>query len=333
MTEIITGDYAPLQEKAIRSDGTIGIKIIAPGWGSSGYYSPEVLQRDIPKAFPPGTHMFWNHDTITEETERPEGDLSRLAGVTLSLPRWEEAGANGPGMYTDAMVSPAYAESLDSIADYIGVSIRGMGRQTGGEADGREGPLVDEITAGRSIDFVTAPGAGGKVLQVFESAPGVAKLPEPEAIEESVDNSEQENVMEKELKEAQDMLTEATATIADLTVENAKLNERLLLQEAHRFVTSALIEVDLPVITRERLAKTLQTNPPIVEGQIDEAAYTVAINAAVTEAQTEIAAISGQNGQITGQGKAQPVATGATFEEAQKRTSAALAELGYGGDK
>ena len=334
MSDIIRSDFTPLVEKAVRGDGTIGVKIIAPGWGSSGYYSPEILQRDIPVAFPAGTHMMWNHDTPTEEAERPEGDLSRLAAVTVSLPRWEEAGAEGPGMYTDARVFSGYAEAVDQIAEHIGVSIRGMGTQTTGTAEGRDGPLVGEITKGKSIDFVTQPGAGGKVLQVFESAPGAVKL--PVLIDEMEEDPIQENdIMTEELKEAQDQLTEATATITALTAETARLQERLLLQEAAGFVANALGKAELPDITRARLTKQLQANPPIVDGKIDEAAYTVAIDTAVTEAQTEIAAISGQTGKITGQGSAPSAASngGVTVEESQKRQAAVLAELGYGGGK
>jgi hypothetical protein len=329
MSDIIS-DFTPLIERAVRRDGTIGVKIISPGWGSSGYYSPEILQRDIPRAFPPGTHMFWNHDTPTEESERPEGDLSRLAAVTVGLPRWEEAGAEGPGMYTDARVFSGYAEAVDQIAEHIGVSIRGMGTQTTGEAEGKKGPLVGEITQGRSIDFVTAPGAGGAILQVFESAPDAVKLADPVELEED-DEDQEQDIMDEELKEAQDQLKEAVATVADLTAENAKLQERLLLQEAAVFVAGALAEADLPDLTQRRLAKQL-IQPPVVDGAIDEAAYTVAIAVAVTEARAEIAAISGQTGQITGQGTTvQPAQSGPNIEEARKRQDAALAELGYGG--
>jgi len=347
MSDIIRSDFTPLIERAVRRDGTIGVKIISPGWGSSGYYSPEILQRDIPSAFPPGTHMFWNHDTPTEEAGRPEGDLSRLAAVTVALPRWEEAGAEGPGMYTDARVFAGYAEAVDQIAEHIGVSIRGMGTQTTGTAEGRDGPLVGEITKGKSIDFVTAPGAGGAILQVFESAPGAVKLPEavttssstawvelpdPVELEEDDDDdlTQEHDIMDEELKEVQDQLTEAVATVADLTAENAKLHERLLLQEAVGFVAGALAEADLPDLTRQRLAKQLVT-PPVVDGAIDEAAYTVAIALAVTEARAEVAAISGQTGQITGQGAAPQAQNGPTFEESRKRQDEALAELGYGG--
>ena len=161
-SEQLKPEYTPLTEKAVRGDGTIGVKIIAPGWGSSGYYSPEILQRDIPVAFPAGTHMMWNHDTPTEEAERPEGDLSRLAAVTVSLPRWEEAGAEGPGMYADARVFSGYAEAVDQIAEHIGVSIRGMGTQTTGTADGREGPLVGEITAGKKHRLCYPAGSRGQ---------------------------------------------------------------------------------------------------------------------------------------------------------------------------
>jgi hypothetical protein len=310
-------------------------------------------------------------------------------------------------MYTDARVFSGYAEAVDQIAEHIGVSIRGMGTQTTGEAEGKKGPLVGEITQGRSIDFVTAPGAGGAILQVFESAPDAVKLADPVELGEAANVGEwfesqlhmqftiiadgsfgdgqlnreerialssaigdalgtfreslkasmpalysraiwdgapisadleateskrkkEQDIMDKELKEAQDQLKEAVATVADLTAENAKLQERLLLQEAAVFVAGALAEADLPDLTRQRLAKQL-VNPPIVDGAIDEAAYTVAIALAVTEARAEIAAISGQTGKITGQGSAPAQQAGPNIEEARKRQDAALAELGYGG--
>ena len=137
--------------------------------------------------------------------------------------------------------------------------------------------------------------------------------------------------MEDELKEAKDQLKEAVATVADLTAENAKLRERLLMQKANLFVAEKLVEAELPDMTRERLTKQLQSNPPIADGKIDEAKYTTAIETAVTEAQAEIAAITGSNGQITGQGIAVGGKDLPSLEEAQKRQNAALAELGYGG--
>jgi len=176
--EQLNSEYSPLHEAAVRQDGTIGLKIIAPGWGSSGYYGADVLERDIPSAFPVGSHMYWNHPTLTEESERPEGDLSRLAAVLVSKPYFNESGDAGPGVYADAKVFSPYADAINEMAPHIGVSIRGRGRQDQGEAEGKEGPIVTEITQGMSVDFVTKPGAGGQIIEVFESVPGAAKLPE-----------------------------------------------------------------------------------------------------------------------------------------------------------
>lgn len=187
MSDLLHEPFIPLVEKSVRRDGTIALRIIGPGWGSSGYYGRDVLERDIPKVFPPGTQMFWNHSTPTEEAERPEGDLRNLAGVTVSPPIWLENGPKGPGMYADARPFTGYAETIDEIGEHIGVSIRALGRHALGEAEGREGRIIQELVAGKSVDFVTVPGAGGGIVSVFESAPGAAKLPEPNPLQPAVE--------------------------------------------------------------------------------------------------------------------------------------------------
>lgn len=162
--------FTPLAERAVRRDGTIGLRIIAPGWGSTGYYDKAVLERDIPRVFPAGTQMFWNHPTPSEESERPEGDLDNRAAVFVSDPYWQESGPAGPGMYVDAKVFGRYRETIDEIGEHIGVSIRGGGVVAMGEAEGRRGKIVKEIKQGKSVDFVTVPGAGGQIVSIFEAA-------------------------------------------------------------------------------------------------------------------------------------------------------------------
>ena len=54
-----------------------------------------------------------------------------------------------------------------------------------------------------------------------------------------------------------------------------------------------------------------------------------AVTAAVEAAEAEVAAFLGANGQIRGQG-GQPETAAPTLEEAERRTQAALAEMGYG---
>ncbi len=176
-------EFIPLSERAVRRDGTISLKLIQPGWGSSGYYSRAVLERDIPRVFPRETKMYWNHATPTEEMERPEGDLRNMAAVTISDPIWLDNGPKGPGMYAEARPFAGYADVIDEIGEHIGVSIRGRGSHTTGTMEGRQGRIITEIVDGKSIDFVTEPGAGGAIVSIFESAPHADKLPNPTAPE------------------------------------------------------------------------------------------------------------------------------------------------------
>lgn len=175
-------ELVPLVERAVRKDNTIDLKLIAPGWGSSGYYSADVLREDGPQAWPAGTHMYLDHPTESGARERPERSVRDLAAVTVSTPEFREKGIAGPGLYAKASVLPQYSEIIDALAPYIGVSIRAGGSFREGEADGKSGRLITKIAKSDygSVDFVTKPGAGGKVLALMESmrahqnqAPGV----------------------------------------------------------------------------------------------------------------------------------------------------------------
>jgi hypothetical protein len=175
-------ELVPLVERAVRKDNTIDLKLIAPGWGASGYYSADVLREDGPQAWPAGTHMYLDHPTESGARERPERSVRDLAAVTVSTPEFREKGIAGPGLYAKASVLPQYSEIIDALAPYIGVSIRAGGSFREGEADGKSGRLITKIAKSDygSVDFVTKPGAGGKVLALMESmrahqnqAPGV----------------------------------------------------------------------------------------------------------------------------------------------------------------
>lgn len=285
--------FVPLVEKAVRRDGTIPIKVIAPGWGSSGYYPAEVLERDGPKIFGEGLQMFWDHQTPTEEAERPEGELDDLAAVLTGPARWEADGPAGAGLYADAKVFPSYAESIDSLAPHIGVSIRANGRAVAGEAEGQRGAIVQEITSAKSIDFVTKPGAGGQIISMFEAA-----RPSRDITEEKTD------VDEQKLQEAQEQ-------IAKLTADNARLSEALTLRDATEFVRQTLNESTLPDVTKGRLVEALAANPPIKDGVLDEEVYATRIAEAVATETTYLQQVAGYGaGNIEGMGGgSQPVAT------------------------
>lgn len=141
------------------------ITIIKAGWGSSGYYSREVLARDGPKVFPKGTHMYMNHPSTTEDIEQPERRVEHLAAVLASDPYME-----GNELKATADIYEHWAPVINATANDIGVSIRAIGEGEPGEAEGRKGNIVTRLVEGISVDFVTKAGAGGKVGMLMESA-------------------------------------------------------------------------------------------------------------------------------------------------------------------
>ena len=141
------------------------ITIIQAGWGSSGFYGREMLERDGPTAWPVGTQMFLDHPSQSESADRPERSVKDLAARIASTPVME-----GGELVAEADIFAHWAPVIDALAGDIGLSIRAVGTSEAGEAEGREGPIITAITEGISVDFVTRAGAGGKLGDLIESA-------------------------------------------------------------------------------------------------------------------------------------------------------------------
>jgi hypothetical protein len=226
----LVGDVVPLREGAVGQDGTVALKLIAPGWGSSGYYGKEVLKRDGPKFFTEGTKNFWDHATEQEEAERPEGSLRNLASVLTENAHYEDEGPAGPGLYARAKVFSEFRQPVDDLAKHIGMSIRASGIAKEGEAEGRRGKIVERFTRADSVDYVTTPGAGGKVLQLFEAARTRTAIQPEEA-----------SKMDK--AELQAAIREALAPVLqEITV----LKERNTIADAGNIVDGELAGYDVP---------------------------------------------------------------------------------------
>jgi hypothetical protein len=153
-----------------RQDGSMLVQIITPGWGSSGYYSPQVLEAaGKTKVWPAGTHMYFDHPSVTENNDRPERSVKDLAAVLL-----EDASWNGSALV--ARVKPTGLGKTvladETFRKAIGVSVRASAEMEVGEAEKRSGWIVQEIFPDpmNSVDFVTHAGRGGKILEVLESA-------------------------------------------------------------------------------------------------------------------------------------------------------------------
>lgn len=147
--------------------GRFLVQLITPGWGSSGFYSQEVIeQAAVDRVWPAGTHMYLDHPTESEGYERPERSVRDLSAVLTEDARWDAATA---ALVAEVRVFSAYRTQLAEMLDTIGVSIRGAAEGEMGEAEGRRGRIITRLIVGESVDFVTHAGRGGKVLAVLES--------------------------------------------------------------------------------------------------------------------------------------------------------------------
>lgn len=282
--------YVPLIEKAVRADGTVPVKIIQPGWGSSGYYSPEVLQKAAEnKVFKAGTKMYLDHPTPTEESERPERSVKDLAAELVSNATWQPSHISGPGLYADAKVFKPFSEAVDELAPHIGVSIRALGRAEPGQAEGKQGAIITEITSARSVDLVTEPGAGGRIVSMLEARRSAAH---------TVQTTEVDTMDEKQEK----ALIEANAQLK-LSLE--KLQEKDLLRDAGDYAAQKLADVELHEVTKARLKGSLVKTAPIKDGKLDLVAFDAQIAEAVKQEAAYLTEVTG-GGRITGMGSTQP---------------------------
>src|ERR1044072_3919172 len=159
-------DPSPIREaiggqKGVRREVTL----IRAGWGSSGYYSEDVLRRDGPKAFPVGTHMYLDHPTLTEDEERPERSVKDLAATIVETPRMA-----GIDLVAVCELKENWKDTINAIAEDIGLSIRAYGTEEYGDAAGRSGPIITSLVEGVSVDFVTKAGAGGSIGRMIEES-------------------------------------------------------------------------------------------------------------------------------------------------------------------
>lgn len=268
------------------------IKVIAPGQGSSAFYPEAVLKRDGPKVFRAGTHMYWNHPTATEESERPEGDLEKLAAVLTTNAYWDANGPKGQGLYARAKVFADYAEQVQEKGKHIGVSIRAYGVQ---DAEGN----LTELTAGESVDFVTKPGAGGAVLT--ESAGAGATNRE----ESDMDKAEIQALITESVKPIQDKVTALEGDNTNLKAENKALREAQVRGKAREFIAGKVKAERLPEAAKLRVVDSvlLQAIPVTESGELDEAKLGEAITKAVKAEADYLSGIVG-GGQVLGLGEA-----------------------------
>ena len=173
MPKALIREAGPLQATRVEGakSGRLKICIATPGWGSSGYYSAQVLENAAKaKVFPAGTQSFLDHETESEKYERPERSVRDLAAVQVEDAVWE---SDTQRLTAQVQVFGAYVDLLtdEQFAQTVGMSMRAYAESTIGEAEGKKGRIITELIEALSVDVVTRAGRGGALRRVREGPP------------------------------------------------------------------------------------------------------------------------------------------------------------------
>lgn len=215
-------------------EGKYRIRIIVPGQGSSGIYTTENLAESAP-LFKAGTEMFIDHPTETEEWERPERSIRDYAGVFLEDATVGEDGA----LYTVCKVFSGVNDLIKDKWEHIGVSINAWCNEPIAETG-----VVPVFAGVRSVDFVTAPGAGGGIVDLLESNRNNNSIKEG-----TVD----EKLLESKFDELKASLVEAISSKLESAV--ATLQEAKTEEPAEK-VEEASVDVDSVLEAGKKIAES-----------------------------------------------------------------------------
>lgn len=312
----------------IKPDGTMLARFISPGQGASAYYEKEQLIRDAPLF--KGAHVYINHPSKSEAQDRPERDWIMLAGEITEVPTFRPQGPAGPGLYGPMRIVPSWQSLIKEKASLSGMSLRAHGSKVIKDKGGQKVMVAEKFLPGLSVDVVTVAGAGGKILPLVEAGmerarQSVTKWMQDAEFIESDGRSEEERFIEwamnegKQLKgEEENMVDEAKfKEVQDKNIallqENEKLktavalrdarDEAFKLFEAYEQRQKVARKPALPDMVKTRLIEALVRAAPVKEGVLDKDAFTKTVEAAITEAEKEVAEIIAKKPGIAGMGE------------------------------
>jgi hypothetical protein len=294
--------------------GILPIRIIQPGFnaGKGRFYS-EGAVKDAARVFN-DTKMYANHPTPSEEKERPERDIRDWV-ATLKNTRMSPQGNAIGEAHIHAGWFKEMAQNLLQTGNLnqLGTSINAIGKGSRGKVGDVDTFIVEGLTRGRSVDFVTEPGAGGRagltesakidIIDTLKIDLDTLKEVRPDLVEaikaegEPIKTQEAKRKMEleektKELQEANDKLT--------------KENTELKKATAQAQIKEAVEKTKLPDPAKARILAMFK-----------EATTLAGLEEAI-KAETDYVAILTESGKVKGmgpQGKADTEATRKALEE------------------
>jgi hypothetical protein len=286
------------------SAGRVLVTLITPGQGSSGFYSPEVLEAAATdRVFAAGTHMHADHPSRMDVQDRPERSILTLVGQTVEDARWDPA---VPGLVAEAQLFGPLGQTVAQMQDAIGVSIRATADVEEADQDGRRVTIVKRLDTAESVDFVTRAGRGGRFVVLESARTLMAETDPPPHTEPPVTpagtTTPQGETM-AEVEETERRVTAAEAArdqaVAEAAAARAEADTARAQLAAHGTIGRVLAEANLPTPT---YARVLEATVLRVTAGMDDTAVKALAETARDDAKAEVAAIAQSLGAGTPRG-------------------------------
>ena len=151
-----------------RGTGRFLVRIIDEGEGSSAVYPAAALEAAAAaRVFPAGTHMYLDHAPDSRRGVHGERSIRDLASVLTSDAVYDPTSR---ALVGEAQAVAGWEHTLEGLAPHVGLSISGLAEvEPPAEQGGK--PIVTQLLAAESVDWVVKAGRGGAVLAILESAP------------------------------------------------------------------------------------------------------------------------------------------------------------------
>lgn len=231
------------------------VELIQPGWGNkrdNHYYPRDVLRRDA--------HVFKGLKMYA--TDHRENERSELTEVSVidDIIGFSDTGAP---IASVTVFDPGFAEKTRNRnkagkLNTLECSILASGKARKGEVDGKTANIVEAITKGHSVDWVTSAGAGGKASRLVENETEVKDMGDTENLDIEQQEVEAAEVEETEIQENEEAETESESTDGEQETSDSENDvaesEPQLLSEAE--VTEVLNSFkQLPAAIYKRISK------------------------------------------------------------------------------
>ena len=283
-----------------RGTGRFLVRIIDEGEGSSAVYPAAALQKAAEeRVFAAGTHMYLDHAPDSRRGVHGERSIRDLASVLTSDAVYDPTSR---ALVGEAQAVAGWEHTLEGLAPHVGLSISGLA-EVEPPADQGGKPIVTQLLAAESVDWVVKAGRGGAVMAILESAGHASEAADetpqivPEANSAGVTTSDEpeEVTMSDTLKAELEQIREQLATV---TAERDEANAKLAEAAAATITatnTARITEAtkDLPEQMATRIAS-------LFAGRADE--VTEADLTAAVDAEKSYALSLTESGRLTGFG-------------------------------